>query len=134
MNVQPCELSQAIQNSFELSTDMSVKTVEIKKGAVTQPHKHTKEELVIVLKGTWRFTLPTHDVIVGQNQMLLIPAQLEHSSEALEDTIAIDVCTPAGSESKESEALESDPDQYLWAVSEESDAFDSDPDQYLWAV
>jgi len=63
-------------------------------GARTQPHTHDSEELVIVLRGAWRFSLPTGDVTVRANGVLSIPPGVEHSSEMLEDTEALDVCTP----------------------------------------
>ena len=74
---------------------MVVARIQGKAGARTQPHAHESEELVIVLKGAWRFSLPTGDVTVRANEVLSIPSGVEHSSEMLEDTEALDVCTPA---------------------------------------
>ncbi len=72
----------------------------------------------MVLAGSWRFHLPSGDVTLSANQMLWIPPRTEHSSEALEDTIALDICTPIRMDwiTGEDQVLHYDPDQSLWAV------------------
>ena len=52
------------------------------------------------------------------NQCLRIAPGTEHSSEALEDTIALDICAPARADwlNGGDHALHNDPDQSLWAV------------------
>src|SRR2546422_7760636 len=59
---------------------------EVKEGAITQPHSHENEEMILVLKGTWRFHLPSGDVTLVPNQMLWIPSGVEHSSEDRKST------------------------------------------------
>jgi len=95
-----------------------VARVEVKQGAVTQPHRHESEEIILVLKGAWRFTLRHRDVTLRANQMLAIPPGVEHASEALEDTVAIDICTPRRMDwvTGEDRPLHRDPDDFLWAV------------------
>ncbi len=117
-NLKSVDVSDSYLRQVAVGMNISVARIQIRKGSTTQLHSHVSEEIVIVLKGKWRFTLPTHEVIVSPNQMLLIPSQLEHSSVALEDTIAIDICTPARGDwiSGEDGSLHNDPDQYLWAV------------------
>ena len=101
-----------------MGENISVAKIEVKRGSVTHPHSHNNEEVVLVLKGAWRFHLPDREVVVGPNQMLVIPPEVEHSSEALEDTVALDICAPARGDciSTEDQILQDDPDQYLWAV------------------
>ena len=88
------------------------------RGAVTQPHSHENEEVVVVLQGAWRFHIGSREVTLRANQMLAIPRGVEHSSEAIEDTIALDICTPTRADwiSGEDHVLHHDPDEYLWAV------------------
>jgi mannose-6-phosphate isomerase-like protein (cupin superfamily) len=73
---------------------------------------------VLVLKGCWRFNLPDGEVRVGPQQMLCIPPGVEHSSEALEDTVALDICAPTRDDwvTGKDHNLHDDPDQFLWAV------------------
>ena len=81
-------------------------------------HSHLNEEVIVVLKGKWRFFLPSGDVTLQADQMLTIPAGVEHGSEVLEDAVAIDVCSPARLDwiNGEDRVLHYDPEQYLWAV------------------
>ncbi|MEO7659003.1 MAG: hypothetical protein ABIV48_05255 [Pyrinomonadaceae bacterium] len=48
---------------------------------------------MIVVQGAWAFHLPDGEVTVRSNQLLCIPAGVKHSSEAIEDTIALDICS-----------------------------------------
>lgn len=97
---------------------LTVAKIEVMKGEITLPHSHDTEEMIYVLKGSWLFHLPDGDAIIGDNQMLCISAGVEHSSEALEDTIAIDISSNTRPEwrSGHDRILHTDPEQSLWAV------------------
>ena len=116
--MRPEEISEMYKRKVALGENLVVARVEVGGGAVTQTHSHEHEEVVIVLKGAWRFHLPTGDVTLRENQMLAISPGVEHSSEALEDTVALDICTPRRVDwiTGEDRFLHQDPDQYLWAV------------------
>jgi quercetin dioxygenase-like cupin family protein len=116
--MRPEEISEMYRRKIALGENLTVARVEVNGGAVTQTHHHQNEEVIIVLKGAWRFHLPTGDVTLRENQMLAIPSGVEHSSEALEDTVALDICTPRRVDwiTGEDRFLHQDPDQYLWAV------------------
>jgi quercetin dioxygenase-like cupin family protein len=98
--------------------NLTLARLEVKQGAVTQPHCHDHEEVILLLKGSWRFQLPTGTVTLFPNQVLTIPRGVEHSSEVLEDVIAIDVCTPQRKDwiSGEDRRLHAEADEGLWAV------------------
>src|ERR1044071_8079217 len=89
------EISELYKRKLALGENIMVARVEVKQDAVTQTHSHECEEVIIVLKGAWRFHLPNGDVMLRDNQMLSIAPGVEHSSQVLEDTIALDICTPA---------------------------------------
>ena len=97
---------------------LTVAKVEVQQGEVTQTHSHESEEVIFVLSGAWRFNLPTGEVIVRANQMVFIPPGVDHSSEVLEDTIAIDICSKARPDwhSGGDKSLHSNPSEFLWAV------------------
>ena len=92
--------------------------LEVKQGAVTRPHCHDHEEVILLLKGSWRFQLPNGVVTLFPNQVLTIPRGVEHSSEVLEDVVAIDVCSPTREDwlSGADRLLHDDSDQCLWGV------------------
>ena len=116
--MMPESISELYTRKVARGDNIVVARVEVMQWAVTQPHTHDSEEVIIVLKGAWRFHLPTGDVTLRANQMLSIPPGVEHSSEALEDTVALDICTPTRLDwiTGEDRLLHHDPDECLWAV------------------
>ena len=111
---KPEPITDLYKRSSTQSKNLSVARVEVRKGDTTRLHRHQHEEVIILLQGEWLFHLPSGDVTLLPNQMLTIEAGVEHSSEVLEDVVAIQVCTP--SISGEDRDLHYDPYQYLWAV------------------
>ena len=112
------EITDLYRRKVAIGESITVARVEVKEGAVTHPHSHENEEMILVLKGSWRFSLPSGDVTLAANQMLRIPRGVEHASEALEDTVALDICAPARVDwlNGSDRSLHYDPDQSLWAV------------------
>lgn len=112
------EVSAAYFRKVAHGDSLTIARVEVQEGEVTQPHSHDAEEVIFVLKGAWLFRLPDGDVTVRSNQMLFIPPGVEHSSEVLEDTVAIDICSKERQDwvSGMDRSLHSNPGQYLWAV------------------
>jgi quercetin dioxygenase-like cupin family protein len=116
--MQSDEINDLYARKVATGDSVTVARIEVKSGAVTHSHSHANEEIILVLKGSWRFHLPQGDVTLVPNKLLRIAPGVEHSSEALEDTVALDICTPARRDwlSGADHALHSDPDQSLWAV------------------
>ncbi|HEX8143095.1 MAG TPA: cupin domain-containing protein [Pyrinomonadaceae bacterium] len=112
------DITELYQRKVAIGENITVARVEVKEGAVTHSHKHENEEMILVLKGAWRFYLPSGEITLTENQMLSIPPGVEHSSEALEDTVAIDICAPTRPDwlTGSDRPLHHDPDQELWAV------------------
>ena len=112
------QITELYQRKVARGESLTVARVEVKEGAITHPHSHENEEMILVIKGSWRFQLPSGEVTLKADQMLCIPRGVEHSSEALEDTIAIDICSAARADwlSGADQSLHTDPDQSLWAV------------------
>jgi quercetin dioxygenase-like cupin family protein len=116
--MKPEEISELYNRKLVRCENLMVARVEVKQYSVTQPHSHDSEEVIIVLKGAWRFYLPDGAVTLKDNQMLAIPPGVQHSSETLEDTVAIDICTPSRLDwvTGEDRFIHSDPNDCLWAV------------------
>jgi quercetin dioxygenase-like cupin family protein len=69
----------------------------LKKGCVVPKHSHHNEQVTYVLEGCLRFLLGENqdeEVVVGAGEVLVIPSNLPHSAEALEDTFDIDIFDP----------------------------------------
>jgi quercetin dioxygenase-like cupin family protein len=107
-------------NRKKLLTNQSITVamVEAQKGTSELPHSHDHEQAVLVLRGAWRFQMKGQEFTVRANQMLSIPAQVEHSALALEDTVAVDICAASQHDraAPEDRSVPYDADQYLWGV------------------
>ena len=69
----------------------------LKKGCIVPKHDHHNEQVTYVLKGALKFLLgeqQDEEVIVRAGEVLVIPPNLPHSAEALEDTLDIDIFDP----------------------------------------
>lgn len=72
------------------------KTLELikmhwKKGRVARPHQHAEEQFIYVLSGRMSFTVDGETYEVGAGEASYHPANSLHSTECLEDAIAISV-------------------------------------------
>ena len=56
------EITDLYKRKVAIGESITVARVEVKQGAVTHAHSHENEEMILVLKGSWRFHLPTGDV------------------------------------------------------------------------
>jgi quercetin dioxygenase-like cupin family protein len=116
--MHPDYLSAEYRRKVAVGDNLTLAKLEAKQGSVTRPHRHDHEEVILLLKGSWRFQLPTGPVTLFPNQVLTIPRGVEHSSEVLEDVVAIDVCTPLRKDwiTGEDQPLHSKADEGLWGV------------------
>ena len=91
--------------------------VELEAGAITAPHCHAYEEIIYVVHGKWQVNLDGKPIELKANQTLVIPPNVEHSSVALEATLAV-VSTNYRPEWRENSDywLHYKPEDHLWAV------------------
>jgi len=76
---------------------MMLAHVYLKKGCVVPKHSHENEQLTYILEGALRFWIgedQKKEVVVHAGEVLLIPSNVPHSAEALEDTLDVDVFSP----------------------------------------
>jgi quercetin dioxygenase-like cupin family protein len=90
-------LSDTLARRLVTGERMMLAHVYIKKGCVVPQHSHDNEQLTYILKGALRFWLGENgdEVIdVREGEVLVIPSNLPHKAEALEDTLDVDVFSP----------------------------------------
>ncbi len=71
--------------------------IVLKKGDTVPRHSHHNEQLTYVITGKLLLRLGEQgerEVVVAAGEVLVIPPNLPHSAEALEDTLDIDVFAP----------------------------------------
>jgi quercetin dioxygenase-like cupin family protein len=72
--------------------------IRLSKGAVVPMHSHVNEQITTLERGTLRFLFEGEQAgerILRAGEMLQIPPHLPHRVEALEDSLALDLFSPA---------------------------------------
>ena len=88
-------LNLLIDRQFVYGERTMLARLTLRRGALVPEHSHENEQITYILEGALRFTLGDGRVIiVSAGEVLVIPSNLAHKAEALEDTIDIDVFTP----------------------------------------
>jgi quercetin dioxygenase-like cupin family protein len=62
-----------------------------KKGALVPRHAHAGEQAIYVLQGALRAVVDGEEVTVREGEVLVVPANALHQTEALDDTFVLDV-------------------------------------------
>lgn len=88
-------LNPLIDRQFVYGERAMLARLVLRKGAIVPKHSHENEQITYILEGALRFTLGDARVItVHAGEVLVIPSNLPHSAEALEDTLDLDVFAP----------------------------------------
>ena len=88
------QLNPLIGRQMLHTETMTVARIILAKGALVRRHLHPNEQITNVLEGSLRFVLGDEEQIVAAGATVLIPANVPHEVEALEDSIALDVFSP----------------------------------------
>ena len=90
-------VTEAIDRRLVTGERSMMAYLNLAKGSIVPQHSHDNEQITYVLKGALRFWLGADGAderVVHAGEVLLIPANLPHKAEALEDTLDLDVFTP----------------------------------------
>jgi quercetin dioxygenase-like cupin family protein len=95
-NTMPVEhLNPLIDRQFVHGEGGMLARIILRRGAIVPRHSHENEQITYVLEGALRFTMGDGRVItVRSGELLVIPSNMPHEAEALEDTVDLDVFTP----------------------------------------
>ncbi len=89
------ELNSKIDRRIVTGEKVMAAIVDLKKGAFVPSHSHESEQITYVVSGWLRFTMGDGSVIdVRTGETLVIPSNVEHAAEALEDTVDMDFFSP----------------------------------------
>lgn len=73
---------------------MTIARLFLKKGGVVPEHHHVNEQVAFVVSGALKFNVAGKEQIVKSGQCLVLPPDVPHGVEVLEDTDVIDTFTP----------------------------------------
>ncbi|HUJ30018.1 MAG TPA: cupin domain-containing protein [Candidatus Acidoferrum sp.] len=88
------KLSEVISRNMISGEDGTLARVLIARGGVVPRHSHRSEQYTMILAGALKFIFDDGELVVRPGQVLLIPANVPHAAEALEDTVDIDFFAP----------------------------------------
>ena len=79
--------------------NLTVAQFIMKKGYILPNHSHPNEQMTWVLKGALRLDFATGESItLREGDFVIVPANLEHSGEVLEDCLDFDAFAPVRSD------------------------------------
>lgn len=90
-------VTEGISRRFITGERMMIAHLYLDKGSFVPLHSHDNEQLTYVLEGALRFRFgedQAEEIVVRAGEVLVIPSNLPHSAEALEDTLDVDVFAP----------------------------------------
>lgn len=73
---------------------ITVARLRTKKGSIVPTHSHVNEQITTMEKGAMLFVTPTERIVVRAGESLVIPPNVPHSVESLEDSVALDIFSP----------------------------------------
>jgi quercetin dioxygenase-like cupin family protein len=88
------KLSDVISRQMVSGEEATLARILLARGAVVPRHEHRSEQYTMILSGALKFVFDDGETTVHAGEMLLIPAFVPHSAEALEDTVDIDFFAP----------------------------------------
>jgi len=89
------KLSAVITRNMASGEDGTIARVLIARGGIVPRHSHRSEQYTMILSGALKFFFDDgQTTVVHPGEILLIPANVPHSAEALEDTVDIDFFAP----------------------------------------
>jgi quercetin dioxygenase-like cupin family protein len=88
------QMSATISRQVIHSESMTIARLTLLKGAYVPLHSHVNEQISTLERGVMRFEIGGEEQYIRQGESLVIPPNVPHLAEVMEDTIAVDVFTP----------------------------------------
>jgi len=88
------ELTDRISRRYVYGEKGMLVRFELKKGAIIAEHHHPNEQITYIMQGLVKVTMKGKDFFVKAGEVLIIPPNVPHMFEALEDTLDIDIFCP----------------------------------------
>ena len=91
-------LNPLLTRQFLTGSQAMLARIDLKRGATVPRHSHPNEQISWITEGALRFTLgepgEERELVVRAGEVLVIPGNLPHAAEALEDTVDFDIFAP----------------------------------------
>jgi quercetin dioxygenase-like cupin family protein len=94
-DAEPVEpLNDKIGRQMVNGEAMTLARIMLASGAIVPEHSHENEQIATVVVGRLRFQLGNEEAIVAAGESVVIPGNVPHRVEALEDSVVFDVFAP----------------------------------------
>jgi quercetin dioxygenase-like cupin family protein len=94
-DAEPVEqLSSTIGRQVVHTERMTVARVLLAEGARVPEHRHEHEQVATLLEGRLRFVVDGEEREIGPGESVVLPANVPHLVEALEDSVVLDLFAP----------------------------------------
>jgi quercetin dioxygenase-like cupin family protein len=90
-------VSDMLERRLITGDRMMLAHVYLKKGCIVPKHSHENEQLTYILEGALKFWIGedgAREITVSAGEVLLIPSNVPHKAEALEETLDVDIFSP----------------------------------------
>ena len=88
------QLTEKIKRRMIVGTKEMLVRWEFIKGAVAARHSHPHEQIVVMVHGKLRLIVGDVETVMENDDIVVIPPNLPHEAQALEDTVVIDIFSP----------------------------------------
>ena len=88
------QLNDKLSRQMISGENATISQLVLKKGAAVPRHSHMNEQYSWIISGALKFVFDDREILVGEGEILLIPANVAHSAVALEDTVDVDIFAP----------------------------------------
>ena len=88
------ELSPTIGRQLVHTDRMTIARITLRRGAVVPSHQHENDQVANVLTGSLRFRVGGEEIVASAGESVVIPPDVPHEVEALEDSVVLDVFAP----------------------------------------
>jgi len=90
-------VTDSLERRLITADRMMLAHVYLEKGCVVPKHSHENEQLTYILSGALHFWIGENgeeELTVRAGEVLVIPSNVPHMAEALEDTLDVDIFSP----------------------------------------
>jgi len=75
--------------------NLTIARVELKRDCLVPQHSHVNEQITMMESGALKFAIDGGERILRAGDILVIPPHMPHAVVALEDSVAVDIFSPA---------------------------------------
>jgi quercetin dioxygenase-like cupin family protein len=97
-DVPAVQLNPLLTRQYVTGSQSMFARIELQKGCIVPRHQHPNEQITFITQGALLFVLgeegSTVEKIIREGEILVIPGNVPHSAEALEDTVDFDIFAP----------------------------------------